>query len=272
MVLHTIPGNTMEISKEEKRIGKLDDRFIMTIQGRDFVKYDGLLDLAHQNGLMKLEVEILQYPSKENDHTAICKSVAYSNTGETFSDIGDASSSNVNRMIAPHIIRMASTRAKARCLRDMCNIGFCCVEELGDMEDVIPANNKNRNTNKPNKNSSTSSPNDNMVEQQRTHMQQNPNPPEQNQNTKPVDTKPADNKQTNSRNQTNVEKPASSPGNAGTPKMSEAQRRAIENLAKRRGINEEQLRQMAITHYSLPVEQLSPQDAASFIRILQQSA
>ena len=52
-----------------------------------------------------------------------------SRNGELFSDIGDADPSNVNRKIAPHIIRMASTRAKARVLRDLCNIGITCLEE-----------------------------------------------------------------------------------------------------------------------------------------------
>jgi len=32
---------------------------------------------------------------------------------------------------------MASTRAKARAFRDMDNIGMTCLEELGDLSDVI---------------------------------------------------------------------------------------------------------------------------------------
>jgi hypothetical protein len=34
---------------------------------------------------------------------------------------------------------MASTRAKARCLRDLDNIGITCLEELGDLSEVIGA-------------------------------------------------------------------------------------------------------------------------------------
>ena len=37
----------------------LDEHFIKTIQGRDFVLYAGLLDLAHQMGLKRLEVDII---------------------------------------------------------------------------------------------------------------------------------------------------------------------------------------------------------------------
>jgi hypothetical protein len=73
---------------------------------------------------MKLEVELLQYPTEENNHEAVCRAVAESKNGELFADIGDANPSNTASMIAKHIIRMASTRAKARALREMCSIGM----------------------------------------------------------------------------------------------------------------------------------------------------
>ena len=114
---------------------QIDDRFITTIQGKDFVLYAGLLDLAHQRGLKKLVVEILQVANQENGNTAICKAVAETEGGDVFTDIGDANPTNTNKKIVSHIIRMASTRAKARCLRDLTNVGLCAVEELGDMND-----------------------------------------------------------------------------------------------------------------------------------------
>ena len=53
--------------------------------------------------------------------------------GRTFSGIGDANPANTSRAIAVHSIRMAETRAKARALRDLLNVGgYCSVEELND--------------------------------------------------------------------------------------------------------------------------------------------
>ena len=80
----------------EKTKPKLDERFLITIEGQDFVKYAGLLDLAHQKRLTNFNVEILQYPNGQNEQTAICKAHAQTATGDIFSDIGDANPKNCN--------------------------------------------------------------------------------------------------------------------------------------------------------------------------------
>jgi len=117
----------------------IDKKFIVNLQGKEFVTYEGLLDLAHKKGLISIEVELLQVPNKDNDMIAIAKATAKTEKG-TFVDIGDAGPGSVNRMISPHIIRMASTRAKARALRDLTNIGMTAVEELAE-EPEEPINN-----------------------------------------------------------------------------------------------------------------------------------
>lgn len=120
---------------------KLDERFMINLKGKDFVTYAGLLDLAHQQGLVKLEVQPLQMPAEDNGLQAICQATAVTSGGKVFSDLGDASPGNTNKMIAAHLIRMASTRAKARVLRDITNIGITALEELGEEE--YPSNNSN---------------------------------------------------------------------------------------------------------------------------------
>ncbi|KNF09841.1 hypothetical protein CLPU_1c00060 [Gottschalkia purinilytica] len=116
---------------------KVDKRFIVNLQGKDFVTYEGLLDTAHQKGLNGIKTELVQLPNKENNQ-CIIKAIATTKDGGIFEGYGDADPSNVNRLIAKHIIRMAETRAKARALRDLTNIGMTALEELtgDDDEDV----------------------------------------------------------------------------------------------------------------------------------------
>ena len=73
----------------------LDEKFIITIKGREFVLYAGLLDLAHQKGLKGIQVEALQYPTKENGMEGICKAIVESKDGEEYIEIGDANPKNV---------------------------------------------------------------------------------------------------------------------------------------------------------------------------------
>lgn len=119
----------------EVREVNINEKFIISLQGKSFVTYEGLLDLAHQRNLKSLEVEIIQFPSKENNMTAICKAKA-TTEDQVYTDIGDASPQSVNANIAPHLIRMASTRAKARVLRDLTNIGMTAIEELSYNDNV----------------------------------------------------------------------------------------------------------------------------------------
>jgi hypothetical protein len=54
--------------------------------------------------------------------------------------------------------------------------------------------------------------------------------------------------------------------------MSDAQKSALFNLSRRRGISVEDLEKRAQDKYSVPVEQLTSENAGEFIRYLQQSA
>jgi hypothetical protein len=106
------------------------EEYMIERQGKRFVLYAGLLEEAHSRGLRSIETELLQVPSAENGDVAIVRAVVRMEEGK-FSGIGDAGPQNVGRMIAPHLIRMAETRAKARALRDAINVGVTAFEELG---------------------------------------------------------------------------------------------------------------------------------------------
>ena len=115
----------------------MEKRHIINLQGRDFVTYEGLLDEAHAKGLKSIRTTLVQAPTEENGHTAICTAEVELKDGDevrVFSGIGDANPRNVNRNIANHLIRMAETRAKARALRDAINVGMTALEELEEAE------------------------------------------------------------------------------------------------------------------------------------------
>lgn len=117
----------------------------------DYVTYNGLIALAHEKGLVSLEVDILQYPNKDNAQTTVAKAsligYAYDKQAEKivkakFSAIGDSNPKSLkSSFILPHAIRMAATRAKGRALRDYLNIGMVVAEECGSIIDQPPATN-----------------------------------------------------------------------------------------------------------------------------------
>jgi hypothetical protein len=117
------------------------DEHMINRQGKQFVLYAGLLDSAHEKGLLAIDTNLIQAPTDENGKVAIVKASVRLKDGEnhlpgrTFTGIGDASPDNVGRQIAVHLIRMAETRAKARALRDAVNVGAAILEEAGEGEE-----------------------------------------------------------------------------------------------------------------------------------------
>jgi hypothetical protein len=97
----------------------------------DAVTFKGLLSLAHEDGLKSVRTKIVQLPTEENGRTAVVQARVRTGRG-SFTGTGDANPGNVNRRIAPHVIRMAETRATARALRLAVNIGEVSIEELAD--------------------------------------------------------------------------------------------------------------------------------------------
>ena len=120
------------------QLSKINSKFIIKLQGKEFVTYEGLLDVAHQLKLKSIETDLIQTPSSENQFTCIMKAVVTTEDGKSFEGYGDANPQNVNSMISRHLIRMAETRAKARALRDLTNIGMTAIEELGGEEIEVP--------------------------------------------------------------------------------------------------------------------------------------
>jgi hypothetical protein len=109
---------------------KIKDENGNVVGETDAIAYKGLLSVGHDEGLKSVRTEIVQIPSEDNAKTAIVCATVRTRRG-VFTGIGDANPGNVNRRIAPHIVRMAETRAVARALRLAVNIGEVAIEELG---------------------------------------------------------------------------------------------------------------------------------------------
>jgi hypothetical protein len=116
----------------------LKAEFRVERQGKAFVLYAGVLDLAHQKGLRGITTTLVQAPSDLNGHVAIVHAIVSLEGGE-FTGLGDASPQNVSQLMRPHLIRMAETRAKARALRDAVNVGVAALEELGGEDGDVRA-------------------------------------------------------------------------------------------------------------------------------------
>jgi hypothetical protein len=252
-------------NQETNQRPKLEERFIMTLKGKDFVVYAGLLDLAHQRGLQSIMVDGLQYPTKDNGFEAICKATVESRTGEVFVELGDANPKNTNKMIINHILRMAATRAKARALRDFTNIGMTCLEELGDLDEVIGDERPDNGKPKRAEAAKTESGNAGNGKQDAAPASGN---------GKQGSSSSAGGNGGSKRNtrSSSKEEPTNGGKREEGPKPSTAQIRAIENLARRRNISAKELEDMVQQQFGTSLPNINSSEASSFIRLLQQSA
>ena len=119
----------MKADQQLVRTVDVHDRVGNVVGSKDVVLYAGLLSQAHEEGLARVRTSILQIPTEENGRLAIIKAEVETAKG-LFEAVGDACPENVDEFLAPHLIRVAETRAKARALRDAVNVGVVSYEEL----------------------------------------------------------------------------------------------------------------------------------------------
>lgn len=125
---------------------KLPAKFVKKIQGRDFVLFEGLLEMAHAAGLKRVETQLLQAPGKDNGMLAIVRAVIETEKG-VFSALGDASPESAERPMQPHLVRLADTRAIARAVRIAVNVGMTALEEINESEPVVVSGGSNGSKN-----------------------------------------------------------------------------------------------------------------------------
>ena len=103
---------------------------VVLIQGHPFVRFSGLLQMAHEHGLVALTADW----TYNDGELSLAHAVARFSDGRVFEESGDATPANTNRKVAPHFRRVALTRAKARVLRDALGVDLVAGEELADSE------------------------------------------------------------------------------------------------------------------------------------------
>jgi hypothetical protein len=103
---------------------------------KDYTVWADRLDTLHEmrtafdpESKVNIFVHDVQLPEESNGMEAIMHARVETPWG-TFTDYGDANPKNVGKAIIPHIIRMASTRAKARAVGMAINEGKPAWEEI----------------------------------------------------------------------------------------------------------------------------------------------
>jgi len=283
-------GNLQKVQLLHNEKPKLDERWICEIEGREFVKYPGLLDLGHQKGIVKIDVDPIQMPTKENGQFAICRAMIVSPDGRVFTDVGDANPENCSSKVKKHVLRMASTRAIARALRSYTNIGMTCLEELGDFDEANdehgrPSKPRSRRSSSDKSNSSPEKPTISTgvtADERRSiagsEYKEETKAPEKKETTSAATDKGAakaksstDGTDSSPKREKN-QKPSDTKGAEDQTKPSEAQIKAIEQLSRRRGYTVEQIEKMFTDKYQKPYIEINADEAKNFIRQLQQAA
>lgn len=123
----------------------IDRKYIVSLQGKEFITFPGLVSLAHDKGLQSIKSEMVSQ-SWDKEHIVFKSTAVFlveeDQLGEkvlvqkTFTAHGDASPDNCGKMVAQHYIRLADTRAHCRVLRIALNIDLTAAEEMGDNKPV----------------------------------------------------------------------------------------------------------------------------------------
>lgn len=114
-------------------IPEIPAQFIMqlkTAPGRDFIKKEGLIYLGHLQGLKRIDVQVIVFPTVDNPCFCIARAEVETDLG-VFSDYGTVSPTNKGAVGGAYPVEMACTRAVNRALRQATNCPLTSYEEMG---------------------------------------------------------------------------------------------------------------------------------------------
>ncbi len=143
---------------------------VIQLGTNNYVKYSGLVAIAHMKGIKGIKTEILLQDVKSDDRLVseevheeqldnivqdtdeiqytkvktiiktikacrvMVRATVFGKEGQEYTSIATATEYNLKKNMLPYLYEMAETRAKARALRDFVGIGLTAWEELPDYE------------------------------------------------------------------------------------------------------------------------------------------
>lgn len=124
-----LAGDMDETTELASRTGpvRVARKHVEYLKGADrpFIKFAGLLLLAHERGLVSLKAEW----TYNDENLSLARAVAVFPDNKVFEECGDSTPQNAKN-IGLHWRRMSLTRAKARALRDALGLDVVSVEEM----------------------------------------------------------------------------------------------------------------------------------------------
>lgn len=139
-VVETLKGLDIDWESDYDSLPDLDDQFTEVLQGGDHVTHEGLIDMAHKDGLALTYTEPVQVPSAEGmsgkqgkSEPVIFRAIVATRRG-VFTAYGDA---NPGDTMVDAVIRMAETRALSRALRQAVNVGAATAPEMPGSTDGV---------------------------------------------------------------------------------------------------------------------------------------
>ena len=124
------PANSEPIKHVSNRNKlNIDERFIVKIQGNEFITYNGLLEYAKtQFGGMQKK-EIIEIITSEDGKSASARVRIIMKEGQIFEDVGTCTPENA-KSVKVYPEELAVTRAYSRALRFGLVVDYCSQEEL----------------------------------------------------------------------------------------------------------------------------------------------
>lgn len=116
---------------------EIPSEFIVRLKhagNKEFIKAEGLIYLGHLQGLKRIDVQVVQFPTADNPGTCYARCEVETSKG-IFTDYGEVTPDNKGQVGGNYPVSIACTRARNRALRQATNCPLTSYEEMGMQSD-----------------------------------------------------------------------------------------------------------------------------------------